>query len=163
MENEVRQLILKLRNIFEGNPWYGESVIQKLDALDLGVVNEPPITGCNSIGRLVQHVINWRIFAIKKLEGDKEFDIPLNGPMDWPDIHIGTIKGWEKMMQNLNETQTKIIDLLSDRTSSFLKGQVPGREYDFQFLIEGIIQHDIYHLGQIRLINLLINHDDQNL
>ncbi len=39
-----------------------------------------------------------------------------------------------------------------NQSDSILEDPVPGRNHNFRFLIEGMIQHDIYHLGQIGLM-----------
>lgn len=155
MDNNIKQLILKLQESFDGKPWFGESLMTKLNSVDVNKVNDLPLSSQNSISRLVQHIINWRIFAIKKLQGDKDFDIEQNDTNDWTDILINNEEDWNKLKVKLQDTQDKIIRLLSSKDNSFLIQQVSGRQYNFQYLIEGLIQHDIYHLGQIGLVKRL--------
>ena len=52
-------------------------------------------------------------------------------------------------MDNLRHSQEALIHELSERNDSLLDEQVPGRSYNFYVLLQGIIQHDIYHLGQM--------------
>ena len=39
---------------------------------------------------------------------------------------------------------------------------VAGKEYNFRYLIEGITQHDVYHLGQIALTLSLVKIEKDN-
>lgn len=155
MDNHIQQLIFKFQESFDGRPWFGESLMTKLNAVDVKTVNHRPLPSQNSIARLVQHIINWRIFAIKKLQGDADFDIKQNDSNDWTDVHINNARDWNKLKATLQDTQEKITGLLSSKDDKFMKQRVPGRQYDFQYLIEGLLQHDIYHLGQIGLVHKL--------
>jgi len=57
-----------------------------------------------------------------------------------------------ELRQRLIQNQKELIGLLDAKTDDFLQTQTPGHTYDFQFLIEGIVQHDIYHQGQIGVV-----------
>jgi uncharacterized damage-inducible protein DinB len=155
MDNTIKQLIFKLQESFDGTPWFGESLMTKLNSVDFNIVNCQPFPSLNSISRLVQHIINWRIFVIRKLQDDREFDIELNDANDWTEVHINNDQAWSQLKTSLQDTQQKIIDLLSAKDNVFLMQKVPGRQYDYQYLIEGLVQHDIYHLGQIGLVKKL--------
>ncbi len=150
MDNTTRRLIMKLEEAFDGQPWYGDSLLNKLGSIDHSIVNHRAHPSKNSIARLVQHIITWRTFAMKKLQGDTAFDV--TPETDWTDIVINTAEEWKQLLDKLRETQKTIVDRLSATDEAFLVQQVPGRKYDYQYMIEGIMQHDIYHLGQIGLI-----------
>ena len=155
MDNNIQQLISKLNESFSGRPWYGDSLMTKLNSIDAGVVNHLPLPSQNSIAKLVQHIINWRIFVTKKLQGDEQFDIKQNDKNDWTDIVINGEQDWRILLEQLRGTQIEITRLLAAKEDSFLMQPVPGRKYNYQYLIEGLIQHDIYHLGQIALVKRL--------
>lgn len=150
MDNITRRLIMKLEEAFDGQPWYGDPLMSKLESIDYKIVNLRPSPSRNSIARLVQHIVTWRTFAMKKLQGDAAFDV--TPETDWTGIEINTAAEWKLLLDKLRETQKTIVDRLSATDEAFLVQQVPGRKYDYQYMIEGIMQHDIYHLGQIGLI-----------
>ncbi|MCJ7466791.1 MAG: DinB family protein [Maribacter sp.] len=125
---------------------------KKLKAIDWHIVNEKKY-GTKSIAVLLGHMIRWRIFVIKKLKGDEVFAIQIDGPSDWPEIRIGTAKEWDDLLGELKETQNTLLRILSLQTDELLERKVPGENFSFRFLLEGIIQHDLYHLGQIALLN----------
>jgi hypothetical protein len=101
-------------------------------------------------------MISWRVLAVRKLLGDADFNIVLNSADDWPDIHVATEKEWIALIAELQETQEKLIHLLSRREDGFLDTKVPGKEENFEVLLRGISEHDIYHLGQIGLLYALV-------
>lgn len=154
MNPRIQSLINSLNDSFDGDPWLGTSVMSKLRAIDPGKVNETLPNSRSSIARLTQHIINWRIFAIEKLSGNQSFDIEIDSPRDWPANMMVDPADWTFLLTDLTKTQTELIELLEkEKNDQFLKTITSGREYDFEHLLEGIIQHDTYHLGQIGLIN----------
>ncbi len=152
MNTLITQLIQSMRSTFSEQPWYGESVLQKLRSIDHGLVNRK-VQGSNSIGGLVAHMIQWRKFAIEKLQGNESFDITLNTASDWPAIQVDDHTSWLDLLQQLEQTQEEILALLVSLNDDFLKEKTPGKDYNNLELLEGIIQHDVYHLGQIGVLN----------
>lgn len=56
------------------------------------------------------------------------------------------------IVAELDKTQQELIKAIRQFPESRLNEKVPNREYDFLTLLHGIIHHDIYHIGQIRLL-----------
>ena len=139
----------RLDNVFEGSPWYGVPLLEIVTQ-----INNPNarIGEGNSIGHLLAHMIQWRIFAIEKLKQNEDYDIEINSVRDWNKEKQYTIAELEDLTEQLKQTQTDLKNLLQDKSEDWLRGIVSGRTYTFSFLVEGIIQHDIYHLGQISLL-----------
>lgn len=159
MKPEILKLIKSLNDSFQGTPWYGESLIPQLKKIEIKSVNKTLPNSNNSIAILIQHVIHWRIFVLEKLNGNEAFDIEMNSEADWKRITIETKTEWDTLLNELVSTQNQIIDILkSQKEDSFLENKTLGKTYSFGYLIEGIIQHDIYHSGQIGLLNAYLKH-----
>lgn len=152
MANELSLIISNLKDCFDGKPWYGVPVMEKLNQVSWEIVNETTY-GSKTIAVLVQHIINWRIFVLRKLEGDLEFNIVIDGENDWDMIHISSQEEWNILKQELQNSQDKLIQALSTETDELLQKQVPGKAYTFGPILTSIAQHDIYHLGQIAMLN----------
>ncbi|WP_273565573.1 DinB family protein [Maribacter halichondriae] len=153
MQNpQLETIVHNLKECFDGKPWYGISVMEKLDAVPLETVNDKRY-GLKSIAVLVKHIINWRIFLIKKLEGDTEYDLKIDGPTDWTAVHIESEQEWISLKDELIKTQQDLLNLLSNATDELLQEKVPGKNYKFGPVLTSIAQHDIYHLGQIAMLN----------
>lgn len=140
----------------QGSPWYGESVMEKLERLDYQMVNKVPTGLSNSIARLVKHMISWRQFAIEKLKGNDAYDIRLNTPDDWPEVNIQTEEQWRHLLQELHATQDQLFSQLRARNEEDLEQPCHGKSYSLGFLVDGILQHDVYHLGQIALLDKML-------
>jgi uncharacterized damage-inducible protein DinB len=154
MNNKTQKLIGNLNESFSGKPWLGNSLLENLNAIDYKLVNQTMGNSGNSIAILVQHIINWRIFVVEKLEGNELFEIELNSEKDWTKISVENEAEWNELLEKLASSQSQIIKILSDKTNdNFLDDITLGEKYSLEYLIEGIIQHDIYHSGQIGILN----------
>jgi hypothetical protein len=61
-------------------------------------------------------------------------------------------------VKQLKEAHEQIINLLRHKDDGFLSEMVDFRKYNFRFLLNGLIQHNIYHLGQIAYVKKLLSH-----
>jgi uncharacterized damage-inducible protein DinB len=152
MNRQLKSIIQNLEESFDGKPWYGVSVMEKLNSIPWQTVNEE-FYGTKSIAVLVQHIINWRVFVLKKLQGDSDYEIEMDSANDWTAIQINSKNEWLLLKVKLQETQDNLTKILSQRTDAILEKQVPGKGYKFLPILNSISQHDIYHLGQIAMLN----------
>ena len=60
-------------------------------------------------------------------------------------------------MEQLKATHNKIIGILKQKTDdNYLGDIVPLRKFNFRFMLYGLIQHNIYHLGQVAYVKKLL-------
>ena len=156
MQSQLETIIHNLKECFDGKPWYGISVMEKLNTVPWGAVNDT-LYGDKSIAVLVQHIANWRVFILKKLEGDADYKIEMDSENDWTRIEIHTEEEWNALKGQLQVTQDRLLSLLSKETDQILERQVPGKAYTFRIVLTSITQHDSYHLGQIAMLNVMKN------
>jgi uncharacterized damage-inducible protein DinB len=60
---------------------------------------------------------------------------------------------WPEGLRMLDESQERLLAVLQQQDDSILNNVVKERNYNYRKLITGVIQHDIYHLGQIAYLN----------
>ncbi len=157
MKKELSVIIQNLSDSFNGQPWYGPSVTKKLLEIPLEVVNDTTYSG-KSIAILIQHIYNWRLFVLKKLAGDKDYNIVIDGENDWDAITISSEDEWALLMHKLQDSQEQLLQQLALQTDDLLLEKVPGKDYNFGPILTSIAQHDIYHLGQIAMLNAMLKH-----
>jgi uncharacterized damage-inducible protein DinB len=107
-----------------------------------------PGENSHSIIDLLYHINTWAEFALKRLLKEEETDMQAFEERDWRiiDPHIHT---WANALQEFKTAHEGIIQVLQKMDDSVLEEKVDYREYNFRFLLNGLIQHDIYHLAQI--------------
>jgi uncharacterized damage-inducible protein DinB len=59
-------------------------------------------------------------------------------------------------MKEFENLHASIIKELEPKADVFLNDQVQGKSYNYRFLLNGLIQHNIYHIGQIAFLKNLL-------
>jgi uncharacterized damage-inducible protein DinB len=157
MNKEVQSIIRNLRNVLQGEPWYGRAVYEILDETDPATVHKKQNKDGHSSIELLFHMITWAEFTLSRLDSNNNKDLAFFESIDWRKIDPA-IHTWPQGMEQLKKTHEQIIVILETKDDEFLKVSVEDRKYNFRFLLNGLIQHNIYHLGQIAYINkFLVN------
>jgi uncharacterized damage-inducible protein DinB len=154
MAFDKEDFLSQLMEIFSGSTWYGPSIQEILISIDIKNVNVKPSGVNHSIAGLLAHMIAWRTFVIEKMKKNEDFDI--NPDTNFPDIHIKGIEDWKGLINEFFNSQEKLLSMIQNIGSDTLIKIVPGRTYSYSHMLQGIIQHDIYHLGQISLIDKML-------
>lgn len=147
------QLLADLENVFSGEPWYGESALTILESISPEQAMRP--VGGRRMYTLLLHMLAWRGYLLRQLQGEADFDIEVNSAADWPPYQKEGPEAWRRAMANLQENQRQLLALLRSLPEEQLMDTVPRRRFSFAFLINGLIQHDVYHLGQMALLQKL--------
>lgn len=155
-------MIISLSETFEGAPWYGDSVMQKLENVPYVIGDKSCIPQSHNVAQIVGHLIAWKNFTLEKLKGNADFDIEVGSKSDWPDIEVNSQRDWEDLKHKLVVSQSKIYEILKEKDDNFLDEKVSGRDYTINYLLNGIIQHDIYHIGQIGLIQSQLKNEEKS-
>jgi uncharacterized damage-inducible protein DinB len=156
MDKELQSVISNLERVNTGQPWFGRPVFDVLEEIDPAIVYKRPNNNSHSLADLLYHMITWADFSLHRIKGDKEKDMAAFEKLDWRDIDP-KVHTWEKGVKEFREIHRQIVDLLKEKDDSFLKEIVDYRQYNFRFLLNGLIQHNIYHLGQIAYVKKLIS------
>lgn len=76
---------------------------------------------------------------------------------DWDTSADGNEASWTRATENLFQTCEQLAEAIAGFDDSRLKDTVPGRRYDFYYLFHGIVQHSLYHGGQIAMLKRAVS------
>jgi len=148
-------MIRRIENINSGQPWFGRPVFSILAEVTPGNVYTKPAGTEHSMIELLYHMITWAGFTLNRIEKDGAMALAAFEKMDWrlinPKLHT-----WKKGLAEFKAIHKKIIALLRKKDDAFLMEIVDYRKYNFRFLLNGMIEHNIYHLGQIAYLNKML-------
>jgi uncharacterized damage-inducible protein DinB len=143
---ETQRLASQLRRSYEGQAWHGPSLRELLEGVTSEQAAAKPISGAHSIWELVLHVIAWEREALAVTEG-KKYEV-LAGEKDWPRVQ----ESWEATCDDLGAATKALVTVIRAMPEEKLNESAGGAEYNFYFLLHGIVQHNLYHAGQIALL-----------
>ncbi|MBE2281727.1 MAG: DinB family protein, partial [Ignavibacteriaceae bacterium] len=72
---------------------------------------------------------------------------------DWVSKPSHDVQDWKFAIDELKEVHEEMMVTLATLEDSILDTNVPGTKYRFELMIRGVIMHDVYHLGQLALLN----------
>lgn len=162
MGTRIEKMIRELSEVFEGEPWYGQSVMRKLENVPYKIGYKTCIPDSHNVAQIIGHLISWKKFAIEKISGNEDHHIEINSEADWPALEVRTRKEWEGLKSKLVMLQSQIYEILEGRDDDLLDQKVKGKDCTVEYLLRGVIQHDIYHLGQIGLIESQIEKNEMD-
>ncbi len=62
---------------------------------------------------------------------------------------------WRKAVEYVKHTHSELVRAVAAFPDSRLQEQVPGKtesHYNFFYMFSGIVQHELYHAGQVALL-----------
>ena len=155
-DSEVSRLVDQLESEHAGEPWHGTSLVGILTGITYQQAAARPLPGAHTIWELVLHITAWKNEARQRFHGGPAGD-PSEG--DWPQPPAAPSEdAWRQALAALEEAHRALVDTITrlrdpqlfERTNDPRTDANDSGNY-FQ-LVQGILQHDVYHSGQIALL-----------
>ncbi len=142
----------QIRRAFDGEAWHGDSVLEILKGVKAETAAAHPISGAHSIWELVLHIACWDDVTIQRAGGKA---LMPSAEENFPAVTDTSEAAWKKAVEHLKRSHSNLVETVAAFPDSRLQEQVPGKTgdyYDFYYLFSGIVQHELYHAGQIVLL-----------
>lgn len=151
----IQNIISQLLDVQEQGKWLEENFKSKIEGINEDKVFERPLPELHSIAELVSHVLVWRMESIRKIK-NMDANLTIDSPENWRTN--GQLKevGWLNLKTEFYQSIYTLIEILKDKDDTFLNKKYRD-EYSFKYLIEGLIHHDLYHLGQLGITIKFLN------
>ena len=154
--SQIRHIRRLLIETYDGTPWHGRSIKSLLSEVSPEIGLKKPDGSSHCIADLIWHMVNWRKFTIDRIRPSGA-NLETFENNDWRDLDLTNKSTWTDGLNELEKSQHDHIELLDTLDDSILKSPVPEREYNMKILLYGVVQHDIYHAGQIAYIKKLLD------
>jgi len=126
----------QLNKAFGGEAWYGPALRNLLDGVSEEQARQHPIEGAHSILELVVHIRTWMDVVARRVA-----TAPVTTVEDWSDLS-GT--SWANTLEELEHAESRLSDAvarLSDERLDAVHDEILG-----------VLQHNVYHSGQIVML-----------
>jgi uncharacterized damage-inducible protein DinB len=151
----INDLIRQLKELQDGSRWFDQCFKEKIEKLTDAQSFYKPLPEIHSVAEHISHIIQWRKECLLRFKGERTE--LMNSPDDWKNNEILKEVGWPHLKNLFYEYTNLLIAAIEDKDDSYLDTKFQNEDYTFHYIIEGIIQHDIYHLGQIGVTIKLLN------
>ena len=147
---EIERIQDQMKRAYDGDPWPGPSLKKALDGVTAKIAARRPLAGAHTIWELVLHVAAWKEVARQRLEW-KAVEEPAQG--DYPQVTETTEEAWAGALGSLETNHNLLLELVSNAGDEWQFDKlVPVGAKSAYETMHGILQHDIYHAGQIMLL-----------
>ena len=151
--NDIERFIDQLEREHSGEPWHGSPLQEILQGIDHTKAAAKPLASAHSIWELVLHIAAWKNEVRHRLSGARAGE-PQEG--DWPADGETTAAAWKTAREQLELSHRLLVSAVRDLPEPQLfeptndsRGDLAPTYYE---LLHGIVQHDVYHAGQIAVL-----------
>ena len=149
MLDESRRIRNQIRRSYHGPAWHGPCLKEALSGVTHTHALLHPLPAAHSIWELVLHLTSWMETVRRRVRG--EFLEVADGA-DWPPVNMATEQQWQSAIAALEKAECGLEEASGHLTDVALADFVPGCNYTNYFMLMGVIQHNVYHAGQIMLL-----------
>ena len=147
----IGRILDQLKRVQEGPAWHGPPLKELLSGVSAPKAAARPAGGAHSIWELVNHMAVWDAVAIERLRGENP-QIAIGDVRDWPPVTDASEAAWQAAIAHLYAGHQRLRDAVAAFPEARLDAISPTGRYTFYAEIHGVVQHAVYHAGQIALL-----------
>ena len=150
--SEATRIANQLRRAFDGEAWHGDSVFEILESVTAAQAAARPVKSAHTIWELVLHIAAWDGAVLRRLGGGA---VELSDAENFPPVTDASDTAWRKALAEVRRVHEKLVEAVAALPDSRLDEIVPGKQgahYTFYYMLHGVVQHELYHAGQIALL-----------
>jgi uncharacterized damage-inducible protein DinB len=145
------------RSVF-GGAWHGPALLETLADIRPREASTVAIPGAHTILEISLHAVAWMEEVQRRLTGAAP-GMPARG--DWSGEPVRTTKAWTAIHDLIAHTATALDQDLSNFPTARLSDMVGnsathdaplGTGVTYIVMLNGLVQHNVYHAGQIVLL-----------
>lgn len=142
----IERILDQLNAAYGGDAWHGPALRQLLEDVTEEEARAKPVADAHSIFELVAHARAWMDVVTERLSGTPR---ELTTEEDFADV---TSMSWPTALEDLDRAESRVCDAVARLTDDDLDRKVAGKPYSVYVLVHGLVQHNVYHAGQIALL-----------
>jgi uncharacterized damage-inducible protein DinB len=153
---ERERLVKELEREISGEPWHGPSLSTILKGITAEQAAHRPSTEAHSIWEILLHMTGWKREVTRRAQGHTAAE-PAEG--DWPRVDEVSEARWRSACEDHLRAQQELAELIRNLADEQLDVTVKGDTAAYigagisvRANLYGILQHDVYHAGQIALL-----------
>jgi uncharacterized damage-inducible protein DinB len=150
MNQELTMYRNQWQSGLSGESWIDETFAKKFEHMNEENAFRQPLPGVHSVAQLVSHLVEWQLSIFNIWKGGLR-TVTMESGLNWLDSPTLQTRGWPALKMRFEETQEQMMQFLSAQDDGFLQ-KIDVEGHTNRFYLEGIIDHNMYHLGQIGLV-----------
>ena len=150
--SETARLADQIRCAFEGDAWHGDSIKELLAGVTAATAAARPIKNAHSIWELALHIACWDKALLTRIGGKAYMP---SDEENFPAVNDTSEAAWRNAVEHMKSVHAELVAAVARFGDERLGERVPGKResyYTFYFMFSGVVQHELYHAGQIVML-----------
>ena len=148
--SEIERILDQYDRAMNGEAWHGDNVWSILSAVEPQQAFERPLAHTHTIWELVGHMKFWETEVRRRLERvASEPDERLN----FPAMPEACAENWETVLQEFRASNEGFRAAVAALDEARLQQPLSAPDKSVYVEVHGVIQHNLYHAGQIALLH----------
>lgn len=152
--SETARIADQLRRAFRGEAWHGDSLFEILQGITAAQAAAHPVKHAHSIWELLLHISAWDHAVRRRITGET---VELSDDQNFPPIMDTSEGAWRRSQEQAKKVHDELVQTVTAFPEDRLGEKVPGKAhepdwYNFYYMLHGLVQHELYHAGQIALL-----------
>ena len=147
--SEIHRILDQMDRAFSGDAWHGPPLMHLLEGISAEDASKHVVPGAHSIWELVHHVSAWHSIVQHRLQGEM---VDVTAERDWPPVWEVSEPAWKRALESLVESRARLRQVAATLRDDQLDEKIGATDVSCYQILHGVIQHDIYHAGQIALL-----------
>ena len=143
--NEIERIADQMERAFDGRSWHGPPLMKILRGITADEASARLFPGTHTVWELVNHVASWKRIVARRISGKV---VRVTAAQDWP----RPMGSWADAVSELRRAHRDLVKAVRKLPPARLGVRIPGKGHDHYIALHGMVQHDLYHAGQIALL-----------
>jgi uncharacterized damage-inducible protein DinB len=145
----------QIRGACVGPSGFDVALMDSLQGITAEMAIRKPPGSTHSIWELLLHIVNWEEISTRRLNGEF-IRWERDTQMDWPTVEDRSDAAWRRLLSRLDRSNARFSEAVSRLTDAELATPSAGRTDSRYEMILSMLQHSVYHAGQIVIMKKLL-------
>lgn len=146
---ETERILNTYDRVMHGDAWHSYPIWQVLESISAECAAHRPITNAHTIWEIVLHMIFWEGVATRRLGGQRA---GLDEALNFPAPPAPSEANWRTTLEQFRGSNQEFRSALQKLDAARLDEMSAAGKRSFYDEAHGLIQHNVYHAGQIALL-----------
>jgi hypothetical protein len=147
--SEIERILQHYDGVLNGNAWHGDPVWQILDGISAQQAAARLLPSAHTIWEIVMHMTFWEGVVTQRLAGKRA---GLVDELNFPAMPAVSEENWRKTLDDFRASNQSFRAALAKLDPARLNDLTAAGKRTYYGEAHGIIEHHVYHLGQIALL-----------
>jgi uncharacterized damage-inducible protein DinB len=147
--SEIQRILDQHDRALNGPAWHGDSVWKLLEGITPEQAQVRSLAASHTIWELVAHMTYWESEVCRRLQ---KLEPRPESEFNFPKMPESTNQNWNDTLEAFRESNGEFRKCVEALDDGALDQPLSKPQYTVYIQLHGVVQHHLYHAGQIALL-----------